>query len=144
MLTLPSYTDNQLLMFFIGTGVGGFVGGQLVDSAGFSLPLLFQVSAAFSVAWAILFYLIYKLFCKKYENKLIQAKEVEERQIENSVTLDTKLDYDESNPSPNAKPGLELRKRNNVTERALKTKSQVDFEDSIRYWSSQTAGKTTF
>ena len=131
-------------MFLIGAGVGGFVGGQLVDSAGFSLPLLFQVTAAFSVAWAILSYLTYKLFCKKYENKLIQAKDVEERQIDNTFTLDTKLDY---NLSPNVileKSGLELRKRNNVTERALKTKSQVDFEDSIRYWSSQTAGKTTF
>ena len=131
-------------MFFIGAGVGGFVGGQLVDSAGFSLPLLFQVTAAFSVAWAILSYLIYKLFCKKYENKLIQAKDVEERQIDNTFALDTKLDY---NLSPNVimeKSGLELRKRNNMTERALKTKSQVDFEDSIRYWSSQIAGKTTF
>ena len=131
-------------MCLIGTGVGGFVGGQLVDSAGFSLPMLFQASAGFSIAWAILFYLIYKLFCKKYENKLIEAKDVEERQIDNTLTLDTKLDY---NLSPNVileKSGLELRKRNNVTERALKTKSQVDFEDSIKYWSSQTAGKTTF
>ena len=131
-------------MFLIGAGVGGFVGGQLVDSAGFSLPSLFQVTAAFSIAWAIISYFIYKLFCKKYENKLIQAKDVEERQIDNIFTLDTKLDYYESNLSPNVKPGLELRKRNNASERELKRKSQVDFEDSIRFWSSQTAGKTTF
>ena len=41
------------------------------------------MSAGFSLAWATICFLIYKVFCKKYENKLIQAKEEEEKRIQN-------------------------------------------------------------
>ena len=75
------YVLIQNFLTHIGQGVAGFVGGQLVDNNLLTLPQLFYASASFSIAWATVCYLIYKAFCKKYENKLIEAKEEEEKRI---------------------------------------------------------------
>ena len=42
-----------------------------------SLPLLFKLSAAIMFVWAATFAFLYPIFCKKYEQKLIQQKEEE-------------------------------------------------------------------
>ena len=57
--------------------MGGFIGGQLVDNAGMSLPILFETSAAVLLGWALIFGFMYALFCKKYEQRLVQQKERE-------------------------------------------------------------------
>ena len=65
----------------VGQGVGGFVGGQLVDNDLLTLPQLFYTSAGFSICWSLICFVVYKAFCKKYENKLIDAKHQEEKRI---------------------------------------------------------------
>ena len=42
-----------------------------------SLPLLFKLTAIFLFGWALLFAVVYPIFFKKYEQKLIQQKENE-------------------------------------------------------------------
>ena len=42
-----------------------------------SLPILFETSAAVLLGWALIFGFIYALFCKKYEQRLVQQKERE-------------------------------------------------------------------
>ena len=49
----------------------------MVDNAGISLPILFETSAAVLLGWALIFGFIYALFCKKYEQRLVQQKERE-------------------------------------------------------------------
>ena len=112
------------------------MGGLLVDYAGISLPSLFQISAIFSVVWTVIFYLIYKVFCKKHEDELIEAKKEEEQKLGNN---DQKNDHDLSSNVPDE---IELRQRKDVINRHLKTKSTLEFEDSMKYWNTQIAGKT--
>ena len=42
---------------------------------------MFYASAGFSLCWALICFVVYKTFCKKYENKLIDAKQKEEKRI---------------------------------------------------------------
>ena len=121
----------------LGQGIGGFVGGQLVSNAGVSLPLLFQVMAGFSFAWTAIFYFIYKIFCHKYENQLIKAKEAEENNADDNKETNGK------NISFNKTYDMEMRQRQNVSERTSKTKSTFEFEDSMKYWNTQISGKTS-
>ena len=73
---------SKLNIYLIaGQGVGGFVGGQLVDNNLLTLPQLFYASAGFSLCWSLICFVVYKAFCKKYENKLIDAKQKEEKRI---------------------------------------------------------------
>ena len=72
---------NTLYKTFKGQGIGGFVGGQLVDRLGCSLPLLFNITAGFLFGWAVMLYLVYRFLCKKYEDKLIKQKEDEIRNM---------------------------------------------------------------
>lgn len=123
--------------YILGQGIGGFVGGQLVDNAGITLPQLFYISAAFSLAWLGISYVIYKLFCKKHEIALIKAKEEEER------TLETEDQVNEDNSTNTEPVDFELRKRK-FSDRQSKTKSRLEFEDSIKYWNSQVVGHTKF
>ena len=120
----------------LGQGVGGFVGGQLVSNAGFSLPLLFQVTAGFCMAWTFIFYLIYKVFCSKYESQLIQAKVAEE----NNAKINSHSDA--RNVLTAAPSDMEIRQRQNASERSLKTQSIVKLEDSMKYWNTQVIGRT--
>ena len=89
------------------------------------------------MAWTVTFYVIYKLFCKKYELALINAKEKEEKAL-------TKEDHTNEGNSRNTEPAdFELRQRK-VPDRQSKTKSSLEFEDSIKYWNSQIIGYTKF
>ena len=58
-----------------GNGIGGFVGGQLVDGLGISLPLLFKITAGFLVFCVVVLGGVYNVFCKKYEERLVEKKE---------------------------------------------------------------------
>ena len=65
------------IYLIIGNGLGGFVGGQLVDNLGFSLPLLFKIASIFLFSCAIILYFVYNIWCKKYEHQLVKMKEEE-------------------------------------------------------------------
>ena len=73
-------------------------------------------------------------FCKKYEEQLINAKEVEVNQLEMNKRKDvasiSKVDPAET----------EIRQRRNVHDRSLKTKSDLEFEEALKYWNNQIAG----
>ena len=62
---------------FTGPGIGGFIGGQLIDHAGVSLRLLFKMTSIFLFCSAIIFYFLYKILCTKHEENLIKLKEKE-------------------------------------------------------------------
>ena len=67
---------------FTGPGIGGFIGGQLIDHAGISLRLLFKMTSIFLFGSAIIFYFLYKIFCTKHEENLIKLKEKELLKLE--------------------------------------------------------------
>ena len=66
-----------MIYSIIGNGLGGFVGGQLVDNLGCSLPLLFKIASIFLFSCAIILYFVYNIWCKKYEQQLVKMKEEE-------------------------------------------------------------------
>ena len=66
----------------LGPGIAGFIGGQLVDNAGITLPRLFQLSAAALFGWLFLCAFPYICFCKRYEKILFQQKENQLRAFE--------------------------------------------------------------
>ena len=49
----------------------------MVDNVGVSLPILFETIAVVLFGWAFIFGFTYALFCKKYEQRLVQQKERE-------------------------------------------------------------------
>ena len=123
-------------ILFKGQGIGGFIGGQLIDNAGCSLPLLFNVTAGFLFGWALIFHFVYAIFCKKYEEKLIQQKEEEIYRLQKSKRQDestlSKIDQSQS----------ELRYWQSASNITAKTKSTLEYEDSMKYWGSQIVGTT--
>lgn len=90
----------------------------------------------FLFGWIIIFCPIYTLFCKKYEEKLIQQKEEEISRLEQ---------FKKKNGSVLSIIGqsqIELRERQEVPKRQTKTKSTLEFEDAMQYWGSQIGGMT--
>ena len=75
----------------------------------------------------ILFSLILRGFC----NKVDEAKDIS-RKIDDAILAELHNEPDE----------IELRQRKDVINRHLKTKSTLEFEDSMKYWNTQIAGKT--
>ena len=57
-----------------------------------SLPLLFKLTAIFLFGWALLFAVVYPIFCKKYEQKLIQQKENEMNNVMATGQCETKAE----------------------------------------------------
>ena len=117
-----------------GQGIGGFVGGQLLSSAGFSLPLLFQVTAAFLIGWEIILYFIYKCFCKRYEEKLISSKEAEVFQLE------ANKQKDENFISTIDLPNTDILQKQNLPALSTKMKSDLEFDDAPKCENSQVVG----
>ena len=121
---------------FKGQGIGGFIGGQLVDSAGISLPLLFKLTAGFLIVWTIIFYFVYTMLCQKYEERLIQQKE------EEIYSLQVNKEQHGSTLSTIDQSQTELRQRHTYFNRSANTKSTIELEEASKYWGSQIVGMT--
>ena len=116
------------LLLILGVGTGAFIGGQLVDGLGLSLSTLFNITAGFLFTWAMTFYCIYRIFCKKYEEDLIKQKEEE--------TLNLGMIQNPSSINDNLKD-----KQLNYSNELLGTSSnEKDLMNSMKYWLPQTAG----
>ena len=76
------------------------------------------------------------LFCKKYEEKLVEAKQKELREINKNKP---------ENQTPTAvvpNDGAEMRKRTAGSARNQKTDSQLEFQDMLKYWNTQVVGRS--
>ena len=117
------------LLSILGAGIGGFIGGQIVDGLGLSLSTLFNITAVFLFAWAVTFYCIYRMFCKKFEEALIKQKEEE--------TLNLGI---QQHSSSEFKDNLEDEQVNYINDPMCKLSNDKDIMNSMKYWLPQTAG----
>ena len=121
---------------FSGQGIGGFVGGQLVDNLGVSLPLLFKISSGFLGGFSIFLYFVYNVLCKKYEDQLIKQKEEEllklQMNVNNEVASLSNLESGHGDISKESPSILE------------ETKDDLQFGNSLIYFGNQVAGISRF
>ena len=83
--------------------------------------------------WATLFAVIYPIFCKKYEQKLIQQKTEEiDRLQQNSYQIQ----------SASPKTETELPNKNSTNDVKNTMGHDIEFEKPKQYWIGQVAGMT--
>ena len=88
-----SQGENHFIVTqFTGPGIGGFIGGQLIDHAGVSLRLLFKMTSIFLFGSAIIFYFLYKILCTKHEENLIKLKEKELLKLQKQEPLKLRIE----------------------------------------------------
>jgi hypothetical protein len=121
---------------FSGQGIGGFVGGQLVDNLGVSLPLLFKIFSGFLCGSSICLYFVYNVLCKKYEDQLIKHKE------EELLKLQVNKNQEVANRSSTESGSGDINQESlDVLE---ETKCDLQFGNSIIYFGNQVAGISRF
>ena len=119
-------------MLSIGRGIGGFIGGQLLDNAGWSMALLFKVTAAVLFVSTLCLYFVYKIFCTKYEEQLIKLKEDE-------------MVRQQEEKEEHAKDSLEIdRNQENVGHSSFNNDIGIKDMKDTKYGASQIVGKSRF